>query len=644
MNKNSEIREKNDCATKIDEGRTPVGRPLLRFLTCGSVDDGKSTLIGHMLYDARLLYTDQERSLELESKLGSRGGKLDYSLLLDGLMAEREQGITIDVAYRYFSTEKRSFIVADCPGHEEYTRNMAVGASNSELAVILLDVSKGVLVQTERHARICALMGIRHFVFVVNKMDLVDYDEKIFLDIKNDVEKLAAQFNPASLAIIPASATEGDNVTDVSEKMPWYRGEALLSYLEFIDTGTETKNFGFFMPVQRMSRPDADFRGVQGQVAAGSLQVGDEITVLPGGEKSKVSALYAADESTDADAMMCKSVAQGQAVTLCLDREVAVSRGDVLVKDAQLFTGMLFRATILWMDENELSSGRNYFLKLGTKTIPATVLKINYQIAVDDGSRVPADSLKKNELGVCEIATSDRIVFNRFRSERRGDCDRFLGTFLLIDRVSNHTSACGTVEEPLPRDRNLYPHVGRVTRSLRSAQMGQEPLTIWFTGLSGSGKSTLANLLEERLFAMGKHTMLLDGDNIRLGMNRDLGFGESDRVENIRRIAEVAKLLNDAGLIVLVAFISPYGRDRKNARSIIGDSFKEIYVSTPLEICEGRDTKGLYKRARAGEIQEFTGISSPYEVPKNPEVLIDTTDRSPDDCVEEILNAIWPGR
>ncbi len=616
--------------------------PLLRFLTCGSVDDGKSTLIGHMLYDAKLLYTDQEQALELESRVGSRDGKLDYSLLLDGLMAEREQGITIDVAYRYFNTDRRSFIVADCPGHEEYTRNMAVGASNSDLAVILLDVTKGVLPQTERHTRICDLMGIRHFVFVVNKMDLAGYDEQAFLNVKRDIEKLAGQFDPLSLTIIPTSATEGDNVTSLSENMPWYEGPALLPYLETVNVDEQAGTSGFVLPVQRISRPNADFRGIQGQVAAGTLNVGDEVTILPGGGHSKVSALYAADTGRDPSSQSCGSVSEGQAVTLCLEREVAVSRGDVLVKDKSLFTGMLFSATILWMDDNELSAGRNYLLKLGTKRIPATVLKIDYEIAVDDGSHLPADSLRINETGVCEIAVSDEIVYDRFRSE--GECDRTLGTFLLIDRVSDHTSACGTIIGPLPRDRNLYPHEGKITRTLRSAQLGQEPLTIWFTGLSGSGKSSLANFLEERLFAMGKHTMLLDGDNIRSGMNRDLGFGESDRVENIRRIAEIAKLLNDAGIIVLVAFISPFERDRKNARDIVGDCFREIYVSTPLEVCEERDINGLYKKARAGGIDDFTGISSPYEVPENPDIVIDTTDRSVEDCVGEILDTIWPER
>ncbi len=606
---------------------------LLKFITCGSVDDGKSTLIGHMLYDAKLLYADQERALELDSKVGSRGGAIDYSLLLDGLMAEREQGITIDVAYRYFTTDNRSFIVADTPGHEEYTRNMAVGASFADLAVILVDATQGVLIQTRRHTRICALMGIRHFVFAVNKMDLAHYDKYRFYSLEKDLRGLASEFQPASLAVIPVSATEGDNITKKSTNMLWYEGPVLLDYLEQIDVSKKKLKNGFALPVQRVSRPDRTFRGFQGQVAYGSLSLGDEVTVLPSGEKAKVSGLLNCGKEK-------KKIRRGEAVTVQLDREIDISRGDVIMKDAALEVGSMFTATLLWMDEAPLTAGRNYMLKLGTKVLPATVLKIKCRIDVNDGSRLPAKQIRKNEIAVCDIAVSDKMIFNRFRKKAGADCDRALGTFLLIDRISNMTSACGTVNNSLRRDRNLTEQKLDVTKELRAAQKNQKPLTVWFTGLSGSGKSALANELEKRLVAMGKHTMVLDGDNIRLGLNKNLGFEESDRVENIRRIAEVAKLMNDAGLIVMTSFISPFSSDRKNAREIIGKEFVEVYVSTPLEECERRDVKGLYKKARAGEIPNFTGISSPYETPHGAELVIDTSRKPLAECVDEILSYI----
>ncbi len=606
---------------------------LLRFLTCGSVDDGKSTLIGHMLYDAKLLFTDQESALVSDSRTGSRNGELDYSLLLDGLMAEQEQGITIDVAYRYFTTPKRSFIVADCPGHEEYTRNMAVGASTSDLAVILLDVTKGVLIQTARHTRICALMGIRDFVFVVNKMDLANYDEMAYAEVERAVRALVSEFSPASVVIIPTSATEGDNVTEPSPRMPWYHGPTLLSYLENVQIYKAAAAEGFFMPVQRVSRPNADFRGFQGQAACGTLRIGEEVQILPRGERAHVQNLYVADQQTE-------EISGGQPACICLDKEIDASRGDVVVRDMPLCVGTLFSATILWMDEGALSAGRNYLLKLGTRTIPAVVLKIRYKIGVNDGAHLPADTVQKNELAVCDIATSDQIVFDCFRQEGSQACDRSLGTFLLIDRVSDMTSACGTVLTPLEEGRDLYRQKFSVDRELRAAQKGQQPLTIWFTGLSGSGKSTLANALEQQLFAMDKHTMILDGDNVRLGLNRNLGFSESDRVENIRRIAEVARLMNEAGLITLVALISPFDRDRKQAREIIGDSFVEVYVDTSLEECEKRDKKGLYKKAREGGIPNFTGISAPYEIPEQPDLTVHAGQDSVDECVEQILDFI----
>ena len=586
---------------------------LLKFITCGSVDDGKSTLIGHMLYDAKLLYADQEQALELDSKVGSRGGAIDYSLLLDGLMAEREQGITIDVAYRYFTTDKRSFIVADTPGHEEYTRNMAVGASFAELAVILVDAVQGILIQTKRHARICSLMGIRHFVFAVNKMDLIRYDEKTFKNIEKDIRKLAIDLELPSVKIIPVSATEGDNVTNPSKVMTWYTGDTLLQYLENVNVEKETEEEGFLLPVQRVCRPDHTFRGFQGQVESGEIAVGDEVTVLPSGERAHVAKLLNTDREAD-------RIRKGNAVTVCLDREIDVSRGCVITDTASLKVSSLFQATVLWLDDAELVEGKTLQLKLGTKMIPAAIMEIKYRIDINSGGHISTSHLYKNEMAVCVIAASEKIVFDRF------DMHMGIGRFILIDRVTNMTSACGIVDHEMRRADNLFWQHMDVTRDSRAEKMQQKPLTLWFTGLSGAGKSTLANEVEKKLAIAGKYTMSLDGDNVRMGLNKNLGFTEEDRIENIRRIAEVAKLMNDAGLIVLTSFISPYISDRETARRIIGsDNFIEIYVSTPLEECERRDVKGLYKKARDGKIPNFTGLSAPYEEPERPEVTIDTT-------------------
>lgn len=601
---------------------------LLKFITCGSVDDGKSTLIGHMLYDAKLIFADQEESLLLDSKVGSRGGEIDYSLLLDGLMAEREQGITIDVAYRYFTTEKRSFIVADTPGHEEYTRNMAVGASFADLAVILVDASKGVLPQTRRHTRICSLMGIRHFVFAVNKMDLTGFEEKAFKKIRRDIKVLLAEFEYQSLAVIPVSATEGDNVTRHSGRMRWYVGDPVLSYLEEIDVRSVETEKGFTLPVQRVCRPDHTFRGFQGQVETGRISLGEEITVLPSREKAVVKSLLNAGKSVT-------TVEKGNAVTVQLDREIDVSRGCVLAKAASAVVSSLFTARILWMDEAVLTEGKNYLLQIGTKSIPAVIVRLKHKISVEDGSEVAADTVRKNEIAVCDISTSEKIVFDRFGNNQG------LGALILVDRITHMTSACGIVEHPLRRSDNLTWHEMSVTREHRAGLMGQRPKTIWFTGLSGSGKSTLANEIEKRLFAEGRYTMLLDGDNIRMGLNRNLGFREQDRIENIRRISEVAKLMNDAGLIVLTSFVSPYRRDRRQAREIIGEeNFIEIYVSTSLEECEKRDVKGLYKKARIGEIPNFTGISAPYEAPEHADIVVDTEGMTVDRTVDYILEKL----
>lgn len=600
---------------------------LLKFITCGSVDDGKSTLIGHMLYDAKLLFADQERALELDSKVGSRGGEIDYSLLLDGLMAEREQGITIDVAYRYFTTERRSFIVADTPGHEEYTRNMAVGASFADLAVILVDASQGVLTQTRRHTRICSLMGIKHFVFAVNKMDLIDFEQEKFQKIQKDIKVLLAEFEYSTAQMIPVSATEGDNITKRSVHMPWYTGKTLLDYLETINVKENPAETGFTMLVQRVCRPNHTFRGFQGQIESGSVSVGDAIKVLPSGESAKVTLIYEGDKEV-------QTSATGHAVTIQLDTEIDVSRGCVLIRDTSLNVNSMFAATLLWMDDVKLLPGRNFLLKLGTQSVPATIMKIRYKIDVNTGEEVYADAIYKNEIALCEISTASKLVFDEFEKNNA------LGSLILIDRVSHMTSACGIVEHTLNRENQLTWHNMDITRSFREEQLGQTAKTIWFTGLSGSGKSTLANELEKRLAAMGKHTMLLDGDNVRMGLNRNLGFREADRIENIRRIAEVSKLMNDAGLIVLTSFISPFAQDRQNAREIIGDAFMEVYVSTPMEECERRDVKGLYKKARNGELDHFTGVTSPYEVPQHADVVIDTSKFSVEACVDQILEQL----
>lgn len=601
---------------------------LLKFITCGSVDDGKSTLIGHMLYDAKLLFADQEKSLILDSKVGSREGKIDYSLLLDGLMAEREQGITIDVAYRYFTTENRSFIVADTPGHEEYTRNMAVGASFADLAVILVDASQGVLVQTRRHTRICSLMGIRHFVFAVNKMDLIDFDQEKFEDIQTEIKRLVSEFDYDSMTVIPVSATDGDNVTKKSNRAYWYKGDSLLTYLENIDVSSDDAESGFSMPVQRVCRPNHTFRGFQGQIETGSIAVGDEVRILPSSEKAHVKELVVGFDRVE-------KAYKGQAVNICLDKEIDVSRGCVIVKDANAKTGNMFTAKLLWMDDTKLVAGKNFMLKLGTKRIPATVMNIKYKIDVNTGKKVNASKIFKNEIVVCEISTSEKIVFDTFQQNPA------LGSFILIDRLTHMTSACGVVSKMIVRSDNLTYQELSITSEQRANQKGQKAATIWLTGLSGSGKSTLANELEKRLFLQGKHTMRLDGDNVRLGLNKNLDFSESGRIENIRRIAEVCKLMNEAGLIVITSFISPFERDRMMAEEIVGnEKFIEVYVSTPLEECEKRDIKGLYKKAREGQIPNFTGISSPYEVPEQPDIQVDTSNITIEEAADLVMEQL----
>lgn len=600
-------------------------KSLLKFLTCGSVDDGKSTLLGHLLYDAKLLFADQEDALILESKVGSRGGEIDYSLLLDGLAAEREQGITIDVAYRYFTTGERSFIAADCPGHEEYTRNMAVGAGFADLAVILLDATKGVLTQTRRHTRVCSLMGIKHFVFAVNKMDLIDYSQTAFDKIARAIRVLVAEFDVSSLQIIPVSATEGDNVARPSTEMPWYEGPTLQAYLEGIDVEAELREGGFTMPVQRVCRPDHTFRGFEGTVASGSISVGDEVTVLPSGTVSRVARIVDGfDDVTSAE--------HGHAVTVVLADEIDVSRGCVLVNGTEPLVSKMFTVRLLWMDDTDLLPGKNFLFRIGTREVAGTIIKLKHAIDVNTGEEVTASRVRKNEIAVCDVSLAEKVVLDAFENNRT------LGSMILIDRITNMTSGCAVVEHNLNRSDNLTWHNMDVTRELREGLGGHKAVTLWFTGLSGSGKSTVANAVEQALYAQGRHTMLLDGDNVRMGLNKNLGFTEADRIENIRRIAEVAKLMNDAGLIVLTSFISPFTGDRRNAREIIGDgSFIEVYVSTPLEECERRDVKGLYKKAREHKIGNFTGITSPYEAPEHPEVTIDTSAETLDESVARVL-------
>ncbi|MCR8636611.1 GTP-binding protein [Paenibacillus radicis (ex Xue et al. 2023)] len=562
-------------------------KSLLKFITCGSVDDGKSTLIGHMLYEAKLLFADQERALELDSRLGSRGGKIDYSLLLDGLLAEREQGITIDVAYRYFTTDHRSFIVADTPGHVEYTRNMAVGASFADLAIILADATKGVITQTKRHTRICALMGIKHLVLAVNKMDLVNFDPKKFEAIKQEFSQLTTEFHFESIQVIPVSATEGDNITKKSPNTPWYDGLALLPYLENVDVHQTDDTKKFMMPIQRVCRPDHTFRGFQGQIEAGTIAVGEELTTLPSREKAKVKRILVTDQDRN-------SAHAGQPVTIQLDREVDVSRGCVFTKDNQLQEADSFSATILWMDDSVLMPGKNYLVKVGTKVLPGTVTAIIHKIDINSGNTVPADHIVKNELAKCEFSLSDNIVFDSFEKNKS------IGGFILIDRVTNMTSACGVINQTLQSSDSLVRLDTEITRDVRAQQKGQNPLTLWFIGTVWDN-STLAKEVEKRLVSTGHHTMLLNN-----------GQGES-----LQRLAEVAKLMNDAGLIALVSNDSPVENDRETARDIIGKEYIEVYVNGPL-----------------------AGSSSTKDTPGNPEIEIDTSNFSIEEAANYVVKRI----
>jgi bifunctional enzyme CysN/CysC len=604
-------------------------KSLLRFITCGSVDDGKSTLIGRLLYDSKMIFEDQLASLEADSKkVGTQGENIDFALLVDGLAAEREQGITIDVAYRFFATDKRKFIVADTPGHEQYTRNMATGASTADVAILMIDARKGILTQTRRHAFITTLLGIRRLVLAVNKMDLVGYDETIFNDIVDDFYAFADELaTDLEIQPIPMSALAGINITSRSDETDWYDGPALMEYLETVPVGDKRRNASFRMPVQWVNRPNLDFRGFSGQIASGTVKPGDRVKSMPSGKQSTIARIVTADGD------LPEAVA-GQSVTLTLVDEIDASRGDAIVTaDDPTEVSDQFQVRILWMNESPLLPGRRYLLKVGAKTVTATVNAPKYGIDVNTLSDVPAKTLELNQIGVTTISLDQAITFDPY------DANRNLGGFILIDRMSNDTVGLGLIDFALRRASNIHWQAMDVDRDALAEQKGQRPAVLWFTGLSGSGKSTIANALQKRLFALGKHSFSLDGDNVRHGLNRDLGFTDADRVENIRRVANVAKLMSDAGLITLVSFISPFRAERQMARNMMADGeFIEIHVDTPLDVAEQRDVKGLYKKARSGEIQNFTGISSPYEAPETPELRIDTVDRSPDDAAEEILD------
>ncbi len=604
--------------------------PTLRFLTCGSVDDGKSTLIGRLLYEQKLIFDDQLSALEKDSKKhGTTGADIDFALLVDGLEAEREQGITIDVAYRYFATERRSFIVADTPGHEQYTRNMATGASNADLAILLVDARKGLLSQTRRHSMIVSLLGIRHVVLAVNKIDLMDYRQQVFDDIVAAYREFSKDLGFKTLQPIPLSARYGDNMSSRSEHTPWYKGPTLLEHLETQDVEEERVSAPFRLPVQWVNRPNLDFRGYAGTVAGGRVRVGDEVVVANSGRASKVKSLYVADT-------VAETAEAGEAVTMTLADELDIARGDVLcLPQARPEVADQFTAHVIWMSADPMLPGRSYLLKLGAKTVPAQITDLKHRIDVNTQEKLAAKTLALNEIGLCNLATTMPIAFDPYRDNHD------LGAFILIDRRTNETAAAGVVEHGLRRATNVHRHGFTVSREAHAELKHQKPAVLWFTGLSGAGKSTIANIVEQKLHARGVHTAMLDGDNVRHGLNKDLGFTAADRVENIRRVAEVARLMTDAGLIVLTSFISPFRAERRLARDIAAEGeFMEIFVDTTLEAAIQRDPKGLYKRALAGEIKNFTGVDQPYETPEAPELRLDTTAASPEALADEVIAAL----
>jgi bifunctional enzyme CysN/CysC len=606
-------------------------KSLLRFITCGSVDDGKSTLIGRLLYDSKMIFEDQLAALEADSKrVGTQGQEIDFALLVDGLAAEREQGITIDVAYRFFTTEKRKFIVADTPGHEQYTRNMVTGASTADLAVILIDARKGVLTQTRRHSFLAHLIGIKHIVLAVNKMDLVGYDKAVFERILLSYRAFASEIGITNFTAIPISGFKGDNITALSDNTPWFKGPALIEHLEGVEVAAQrdvTSNFRF--PVQWVNRPNLDFRGFSGQVAGGSVKPGDAVRVLPSGKTTTVDRIVTLDGDLD------EAVA-GQSVTLTLSDEVDCSRGDVIAAaENPPEAADQFEATLVWMADEAMIAGRAYWLKLATQTVSATIQQPKYEINVNTLDHLAAKTLELNGIGVVELSTDKPIVFEAYADNRT------LGGFILIDKLTNATVAAGMLHFSLRRAQNVHWQATDISREMRSDLKNQKPALLWFTGLSGSGKSTIANLVEKKLHRMNRHSFLLDGDNVRHGLNRDLGFTEADRIENIRRVGEVAKLMTDAGLIVITAFISPFRAEREMVRAMLPEGeFIEVFIDTPLAEAERRDVKGLYKKARAGQLKNFTGIDSPYEAPENPEIRIDTTAMTPEEAADLIIDRL----
>jgi bifunctional enzyme CysN/CysC len=632
MSARGQLKLKTD---EIDEASNPEvaaflreqeNKSMLRFLTCGSVDDGKSTLIGRLLYDTKLIFEDQLAALEKDSrKHGTTGEDIDFALLVDGLEAEREQGITIDVAYRFFATSKRKFIVADTPGHEQYTRNMATGASTADLAIVLVDARQGILRQTRRHSFIASLLGIKHVVVAVNKIDLVEYSEEVFERISADYLAFAKDLGFATIKPIPISARFGDNVIEPSPNTGWYRGASLLQHLETVEIDNAARDLPFRFPVQYVNRPNLDFRGFAGTIASGRVDVGQEVAVANSGKTSKVKRIVTSGGDL-------KFAVEGEAVTLVLEDEVDVSRGNLIVPtDSRPNVADQFSAHLVWFDESALMPGRSYLLRTETGQTTATITDLQHKIDVNSFAKEPAKSLELNEVGYCNIATQAPIAFDTYKE------NRVTGAFILIDRMTNATVAAGMIDQKLGRASNVHWQALDVNKAARAAQKHQKPAVLWFTGLSGSGKSTIANILEKRLHLKGMHTYILDGDNVRHGLNRDLGFTDADRVENIRRVAEVAKLMADAGLVVLVSFISPFEAERRSAREMLPDGeFIEVFVDTPIEDCAARDPKGLYAKAMRGELKNFTGIDSPYERPEKPEIHLKTAGREAADLAKEV--------
>lgn len=606
-------------------------KDMLQLITCGSVDDGKSTLIGRLLFESQSLTEDQLASAETDSKkYGTQGESLDFALLVDGLAAEREQGITIDVAYRYFTTEQRKFILADAPGHEQYTRNMITGASTADAAIVLVDARKGLQTQTKRHTYLASLMGIRNVVLVINKMDLVNYSESTFAEIEEDFKEFSDKLDIENLTTIPVSALLGDNITERGTNMPWYHGTTLLSLLETVQIDQQAAlSKPFRLPVQWVNRPNLDFRGFAGTVASGTISTGDQVRIQPSGKTSSVERIVTKDGDLD-------NAVAGQAITLTLKDEVDISRGDIIsTTETPASSANQFESTIVWMNEEPMLPGRQYLLKCATSTSTATITDIKHEINVDTLEQNASKTLELNSIGHCNINLDRQIAFDNY------DENRATGSFILIDRVTNETVGAGTLNFALRRSQNIHMQAVDVDKNLRSELKAQKSCVLWFTGLSGSGKSTIANIVEKKLAKEGRHTYLLDGDNVRHGLNKDLGFTDEDRVENIRRIGEVARLMVDSGLIVLTAFISPFRAERQMARALLEEGeFLEVYVETPLAVAEERDPKGLYKKARRGDLKNFTGIDSPYEHPRSPELLVDTSNMSAEQCAEHIIRIL----